>query len=512
LGGHSLKATILVSKIHKEMNVKIPLAEVFNSSTIKELANYMANSEENKYKSIKPTVKKKYYELSAAQGRLYIVQQLRPESTSYNIPDMVYLDKSTDIAGVERAFRELIKRHESFRTSFKMVEGKPAQEIHDFDTIDFAIEHFDPALGDEIEHAFVRPFDLSKAPLLRAGLIRTQEHNILLVDMHHIISDGLSHNVLKNEFMALYEGKELQPLPLQYKDYAEWQNSPAQREATKKQEKYWLNQFSDGVPLLNLPTDYPRKAVKSFIGDHLIFEIGSDQVRALKEIALQEDVTLFMLLLALFNVALAKVTGQEDIAVGAAVSGRVHPDLESLVGMFVNMLALRNYPGGDKHFTAFLKEVRERTLKAFDNQDCQFEDLVEQLLETRDPSRSPLFDVVFAIQGADAAPAAGKSHSVTPREFRYKRQISRFDLTLVAIDLNDALRFRIEYSTELFARETIERFAGYFKEIIAFVLENKNIKLRDIQVSHDMEDSEAEMVDIDFGFGDLNMEYDNGNQ
>lgn len=522
LGGHSLKATILVSKIHKEMNIKIPLAEVFNSSTIKELAAYMAGLAENKYTSISPAPVKQYYELSAAQRRLFVVQQMKPGSTNYNIPDIRFLDKNLDISKIERVFCQLIKRHESFRTSFKIKDETPVQEIHDFETIDFAIENYDAGLGEQIEETFVRPFDLGRAPLLRVGLMQTPQYNVLLIDMHHIIADGLSHNVLRNEFMALYEGKELQPLRLQYKDYAYWQNTSVQREAIKQQEKYWLDQFADGVPLLNLPTDYPRTAVKSVNGDNFWFQIDSAHRQALKEIVLQEDVTPFMLLLALYNIALAKVTGQDDIVVGTAVSGRVHPDLESLVGMFVNMLALRNRPVGEKHFSDFLKEIRQSSLAAFDNQDCQFEDLVDQLLETRAPGRSPLFDVVFSIQTIDdthkasQTTAANDSHHTEPganppsQHFRYKRQISRFDLTLVAFDLPDTLKFRVEYSTDLFTRETIQRFTGYFKEIIAIVTENKHIKLKDIQVSHDLEDSDAEMVEIDFGFGNLDMEYDNG--
>jgi amino acid adenylation domain-containing protein len=506
LGGNSLKAAILVSKLHKELNVEISLVDIFAAPTIEELSEYIKHSKEQKYISIKPVDEKPYYQVSSAQKRLFLVQQLQPESTNYNTPITFPLDKNLDIDSIERTFRELIKRHEIFRTSFELIDETPVQVIHDYDTIDFAIEHYRSAPGDEIENAFVRPFDLSRAPLLRAGVIKTPENNILLIDMHHIVSDGLSLDVLKNEFLALHEGKELQPLKLQYKDYSEWQNSPAQRENIKKLQEYWLSKFSDGVPLLNLPTDYSRPVVKSIAGDHLWFEIDTNQSQALKEIALAEDVTLFMLLLAIFNVSLAKVTSQDDIVVGTAVSGRVHPDLEPLVGMFVNMLSLRTYPIGDKHFNHFLKEVREITLGAFENQDYPFEDLVDQLLETRDPSRSPLFDVVFSMQNVDGAPAAHQNTAKKPKEFSYKRQISRFDLTMVALDNKDKLKFRIEFSSYLFARETIERFVGYFEEIIASIVENKKVKLKDIEVSHDMEDSEAEMVQIDFDFGDLNLE------
>ncbi|MCR3761958.1 polyketide synthase, partial [Clostridium felsineum] len=218
-------------------------------------------------------------------------------------------------------------------------------------------------------------FDLKKAPLFRVELVENKEKTYLLIDMHHIISDGVSMGILINEFAELYNGGSLKPLKLQYKDFTAWQNTFLKSEEIKKQEKYWINRFSDEVPVLNMPNDYERPVLKSFEGESVEFKINKNLTKELRSLTQRMGMTMHMLLLSAFNILLSKYTGQEDIVIGTPIAGRPHIDLQNIVGMFVNTLALRNKPEGDKKYIDFLKEVRENSLKAYENQSYQIEDL-----------------------------------------------------------------------------------------------------------------------------------------
>ncbi|MCP5101763.1 MAG: non-ribosomal peptide synthetase, partial [bacterium] len=312
LGGHSLKATVLISRIHKALDVKIPLEEVFQRPTIKELAVFIKDAAVDRHVSIQVTGKEEYYVLSSAQKRLYILQQLNVNSTGYNMPYIFPLTGEIDRDRLEQTFKKLIQRHESLRTSFHMVENEPVQFVHE--SIEFEIEN----LGiNEKPPAFIRAFNLSLAPLLRVGLVEPSEGNpILLVDMHHIIADGASQEILQNEFMALYTGEELEPLRIQYKDYVRWQNSEAEKESIKEQETYWIGEFNEEIPVLDLPVDSPRPAVQSFEGNMIRFTIAKEDEVRIRELAARSESTLFMVLLTMFNVLLSKLSSQEDIVVG----------------------------------------------------------------------------------------------------------------------------------------------------------------------------------------------------
>jgi len=248
---------------------------------------------------------------------------------------------------MENTFRKLIQRHESFRTSFEMVEGEPVQRIHK--EIHFKIEDSIPGGAPSetlpestIEH-FIRPFDLSKPLLLRVGLIKLEEEkHIFILDTHHIITDGFSKDILTRDFLSLYSGEVSEPLKLQYKDFSEWQNSTVQQASIKNQQIYWTDLFKDEVPVLNLPFDYPRPAIQSFEGDVLRFFLDKEKTGGLRKLAAKVDVTVFMALLGVFYVFLWKLGGQEDIVVGTPIIGRRHPELGPIIGMFVNTLAIRN--------------------------------------------------------------------------------------------------------------------------------------------------------------------------
>jgi amino acid adenylation domain-containing protein len=353
----------------------------------------------------------------------------------------------------------------------------------------------------EITRQFIVPFELDKVPLLRIGLIDIGEsRHILMIDMHHIISDRASVAVLIKEVRQLYQGEELPALRNQYKDFSQWQNKGKEKEWIIKQENFWLKEFEDGVPVLDLPTDYARPMLQSFEGDSIDFGIQKEQVDKLNSLAAGSGATMFMVLLAVFNVFFSKLSGQGDIIVGTAIEGRGHEDLRQMIGVFVNTLPLRNYPGGNKTFAVFLDEVRRRTLKAFDNQDYQFEDLVEKVVIKRDASHNPLFDVMFQYEKTRETQERIQGLKLTP--LSYGHSLSKFDINLLALESKDHLHFVIDYCTKLFKRETVRRFVTFFMNILAAILNDPSTGISDIDVL-----PEEEKQQILYDFNDTGAEY-----
>jgi amino acid adenylation domain-containing protein len=462
LGGHSLKATVLVSRLNKVLGANVLLAEMFTYPTIRELAGHIEGSGRVIHADIEPVEEKEYYPLSPAQKRLYVLQQMDKNNMSYNMPGAVIVEGDLEKEKLTRVFKRLIERHESLRTSFQVVNDEPVQRIHD--EPEFEIENY-PATE---EGAFIRPFDLSRAPLLRLGLIKTGEKtHTLMFDMHHIITDGTSQGIFTREFMQLYAGRELPLLNLQYKDYSQWLRSAVRTEALKKQEVYWLNRFKGEAPVLALPYDSPRPAVSRFEGDRQGFLLEEGETAALRRKAARHEATLYMILLAVFNVLLWKLSGQEDIIVGTPIAARRHADLEPIIGMFVNTLAMRHFPSGEKTFKAFLNEVKTNTLKAFENQEYPFEELVEKANVPRDAGRNPLFDVMFALQNWERG--GGEIPGLVLKPYPFENRTAKFDLNLDAVEMAGCIAFSLEYGTALFKEDTIKRFSGYLTKIITHV-------------------------------------------
>ncbi|MDQ1353044.1 MAG: hypothetical protein QG657_3350, partial [Acidobacteriota bacterium] len=506
LGGHSLKATILTAKIHKFFHVKIPLTQIFLLPTVRELGQYIKEAVEDKYLAVEPVEKQEYYVLSSAQQRLYILQQMDAGGTTYHIPNAYVVEGELDMMGLDMVFRKLIQRHEILRTSFIVANEEPVQRVHD--EVEFKIE----VLGGRDKGAsvsnFIRPFELSHAPLMRVGVIKEAEtRHILVVDIHHIVTDGTSMELLIKEFKLFYMGQELPPLHLQYKDYARWQSRGEQIEVIRQQEAYWLEQFSGEVPVLELPTDFPRPAVQSFEGRSLGFELSATEMKDLKQMAVEEGVTLYMLLQTVTTIFLAKLTNQEDIILGTPTAGRRHADLERLIGMFVNTLAMRNFPVAEKRFREFLGEVKERTLAAFENQDYQFEDLVERVLAKRDMGRNPLFDVGFVLQNLDVQGNIPDKNitgitGLTVKPYASELQSAKFDITLICFEGPDGLIITVEYCSRLFKEATIKRFINYYRNIISAVLGNAEGKIAAVEII-----SEEEKRQLLEEFNDTGVSY-----
>jgi len=500
LGGHSLKAITLETSINKIFETKIPMAEIFKNPTVKELSSYVEKASKHKYISIKPAPGMDYYPLSSAQKRLFFLHHFQPENESYNVPFLLILEGEVDKKRLEETFKKLMARHESLRTSFHLIETGPVQKIHHPGNLEFEIEYYETPNPDEIIGCFFRCFDLSKAPLLRVGLVNllpqrpgepgsdSLEHShLLLVDMHHIITDAFSMSVFIKDFLQLYENQELPPNPLQYKDYAVWENSEEQKLSLKIQENYWLKLFmGKDIPALMLPCDYDRPLHQSSEGDEVGFIIGNEETKTLKAIALEENVTLYMLLLSLITILLSKLSGQDSIIVGTAIAGRRHDDLKSILGYFLNTLPLWNCPRGEQTFLSFLNEVKETVLNAFENQDYPLDDLVEKVVVNRVGNRMPLFDVTFGLEHPEKP--SEWSHTLKLKPYtHFERKVSTYDMMIVATEHNDKLTFRIKFKTTLFKKETIQRFISYFHRIIEIVIENPLIQLKTVEIATDDE-------------------------
>ncbi|MCR4435862.1 MAG: amino acid adenylation domain-containing protein [Clostridiales bacterium] len=481
LGGDSLSLISLVSKLNKHFNIQVPLEELYKVRTIKELGTYIKSAQKSLYIPIEPVEEQEYYPMSSAQKRLFVLMRLEEDSIAYNMPGIMVLEGKLDRTRFENAFAELIKRHEAFRTSFKMVDGKPVQKISD--RVDFNIDFMesDETAVKEIIETFIRPFDLSKAPLLRVKLVKLAENrHILLLDLHHIICDGASMEILLHDLDKLYAGESLPALRIQYKDYCAWQNGLYHSDYIKKQEENWLNILSGEIPVLDLPTDYPRPSIQSYEGDILYFHAGKELSRSIKKLANQMGATLYMVLLAAYNVLLYKYSGQEDILVGAPIVGRRHADLEGIMGMFVNTLVMRNYPTASKKFSEFLEEVKAQALKAYENQDYPFEELVGKLKLRRDLSRNPLFDTMFVLQHVDTAEIKIGDLKLTP--YKDIHRIAKFDLLLEAVERDEDIVFSLEYCTKLFKKATIERLIAHFTNILGIIASNPEKLLGEVDM------------------------------
>ncbi|HLP62280.1 MAG TPA: amino acid adenylation domain-containing protein, partial [Candidatus Deferrimicrobium sp.] len=498
LGGDSLKAMLMIQKIHKELGVRIPLAEFFKNPTVKGQAGYIARSEKKIYDSIPLVEKKEYYPQSSAQRRIYVIHRMEENSIRYNITHAVTIEGEIDESRFQGIFARIIKRHESLRTSFLMINDEAVQIVHE--EAEFEIGYYKDYTDFQKSS-----FNLSHAPLLRVALLKIAEKkHLLLLDIHHIIADGASIDILQDEIISIYNGEELPPLPVNYKDYAGWQNREKNSQRIHEQGKYWQEVFAGEIPFLNLPTDYKRPVLQSFDGSRLNFEISIDMTAKLKALALATGATMYMVVLAVYTIFLAKISGQDDIVIGTPASGRSHTDLEKIIGMFVNTLTLRNYPSGEKEFLHYLSEIKDSTVKAFENQDYQYEDLVDQVVKDRDISRNPLFDTMFVMQ-QNTVVREPDIPGLKIKPYEHENTTSKFDLTLEGKEDNERLLFWFEYSTKLFKHETIGRFIAYFINIIKGVVENSREKISDFEII-----TEAEKKLVLFDFNDTGIAYPMG--
>ena len=494
IGGDSLKGITLISKIKKVLNVELPIQKLFDLRTVKQMAEFIDLSKREVQIDIASVEEREFYEVSSAQKRMYLLQHFDEENICYNIPGSLIIEGNLDKSKLAFAIKKLVSRHESLRTSFELIDNNVVQIIQK--EINFELECISASEADieAIAKDFIKPFSLAKYPLFRTKLVAlSQTKHILMMDLHHIIFDGVSLGVVVKDLAAFYQDVNPEPLRIQYKDFSAWQNTILKSEEFKKKENYWLEQFSDGIPVLNMPLDFSRPPVQSFEGDRIFFETDKDLTRELNALASKNGVTLFMLLLAAYNVLLMRYTAQEDFIVGVPIAGRTHSDLENMVGMFVNTLAMRNKPQGDKSFEKFIMDVKQNALNAYANQEYQFEELVEKLNVKRDMGRNPIFDTMFVLQSMNTSQIEMENIKITVKPLDFK--ISKFDFTLQAQEAEGKIKFDLEYCTKLFEKQTMGRFAGHFKNLLTDIAQNSDKKLSEYEI---MSEDEKNQILVDF--------------
>ncbi|MFC4306451.1 condensation domain-containing protein, partial [Cohnella boryungensis] len=485
IGGHSLKAATLAARLHQEFHCRLAMRDIFRYPTLRGMAELLEQSAamagEDRHERIPRMAEQAHYPLSSAQNRLFVLQAMDRQSTAYHLPTAIRITGPLDRAKLLLAIRTLSERHETLRTSFEWVEGAPMQRVWDEPIPEIEYEVQQEADPDVCLREFVRPFDLDRSPLFRVKLIRrTAQDHLLLMDMHHLIADGVSTAALAEQFVRLYEGQRLDALPVQYKDYAAWQTDWLGGAESREQERYWLAQLAGEAPTLQLPTDYDRPARLEYAGDSVFVSMGADLTGQMKAQGSRTGTTLYMALLGLFATLLQRYSGQPEIWIGSPVAGRPHADLAELIGMFVNTIVLRNRIEGSRTFAELLQEVKATVIGALDHERYPFEELVDKLGVRRDTSRNPLFDVMFVLQNTGAGEVGTNQTRFEPLENR--RTTAKFDLTLEVVEKDGELRCHFEYRTSLFRRETVERMARHFLRLAEQAASDPEQRLNDISL------------------------------
>jgi amino acid adenylation domain-containing protein/FkbM family methyltransferase len=498
LGGHSLLATQLMSRVRTAFGIEIPLRTLFAAPTVAELGQQIEfvirSGAGAQSPPILPVSREQSLPLSFAQQRLWFIDQLAQGSSSYNHTAALRLNGQLNIEALEYTFSEIVRRHETLRTTFEAVDGQPRQIIHSARSFSLPVTDFShlaaaerestvrEMAAEELQHLF----DLRRGPLLRVRLLGLSEtEHVVLFTAHHIVTDGWSLGVLVKEVATLYSAyledlpSPLPELAIQYADFAHWQREWLQGEVLEEQLSYWRERLAGAPALLELPTDRARPAVQSFRGAHYSFSVPAELTGELQQLSRREGVTLFMTLLAAFQTLLWRYSGEQDIVVGADVANRNRQETEGLIGFFVNMLVLRTRVAGEESFAELLRQVREVCLGGYAHQDVPFEKLVEELQPERSMSHTPLFQVVFVLQNAPVGELELPGLQLSSVEVDHP--IAKFDLTLLMEEREGQLGATLEYNTDLFDVETIERMSRHLLTLLqAVVALNPQPRLSDL--------------------------------
>ncbi|MDZ7342104.1 MAG: non-ribosomal peptide synthase/polyketide synthase, partial [candidate division KSB1 bacterium] len=497
LGGHSLLATQLVSRIRDEFEIELPLRSIFEVPFVAELAKKIdiAKLSEPGLEAppIVPISRDQELPLSFAQQRLWFLDQLEPNSPFYNIPEAVRFKGHLDVDALEQSLNEVVRRHESLRTTFHAKGGKPYQVIHPEMTIPLRKidlrrlprEDRESHIQEIARQEGQTPFDLTIGPLLRATLVQVDADDyVVFYTMHHIIGDDWSTTVLVREITLCYDAfthqrpSPLPELPIQYADFAYWQQQWLQGEVLEAQLNYWKQQLAGAPQRLELPTDRPRPPVQTFNGSYKTFRLSESLSQAIKELCNREGTTLFMTLLAAFQTLMYRYSGQDDIAVGSPIANRTRAELENIVGFFVNTLVFRTDLSGRPTFKELLQRVRNVALGAYAHQDLPFEKLVDAIQPQRDLSHSPLFQVMFVIQNVPGQPTNVSGVTISPVENH--SGTSKFDLTMFMLEEGNNLAGALEYNTDLFDETTIDRMLRHFENLLAQVVAAPEMRIDQI--------------------------------
>jgi amino acid adenylation domain-containing protein len=506
MGGHSLLATKVISRLREALKVELPIYTLFEASTVADLADRIERvlhqgdrTSDSPHEPILPAPQDGELPLSFAQARLWFLNQLEGPSATHNIPVALHITGSLDKKYLEQAVTEILRRHEVLRTTFSVVDSTPVQAIAPsvltIPVVDLQAlpegEKFSEAQRLASEEA-QRPFDISKDSLVRVTLLHLgEEDHVLLVTIHHIVTDGWSTGIFIQELSTLYEAfyqgepSPLPELPIQYADFAYWQRQWLKGEVLETQLNYSKQQLTGAPALLELPTDRPRPSVQSFRGGVEYFQLNAELTQKLKTLSRNSGATLYMTLLAAFVTLLSRYSGQEDVVVGSPIANRTRSELESLIGFFVNSLVLRTDLQGNPTFCELLDRVRQVALDAYAHQDVPFEELVEVLQPERHVNYHPLFQVMFVLQNVPRQKLELPGATLTP--WKVETNTAKFDLNLLMEDTPEGLKGAWEYKSDLFDATTIARMAGHFQTLLEAIAANPDQHVLELPLLNDAE-------------------------
>nr|WP_154958159.1 SDR family NAD(P)-dependent oxidoreductase [Paenibacillus xylanexedens] len=477
LGGDSIFAMSIASEIEKAMNISVNVQQIMTYPTVAELAAHIDLNEKTDHsgKYGRVEMESELVRVSSGQQRLYVTQQLNPEDTSYNIPMMIKIEGELDIERLKSVFNMLVKRHESLRTSFEFADDVLMQRFHS--QVDFEVTER-LLLDSEVDlHVtkYVKPFNLQKAPLIRAELLTvmnaTKPTHFLMVDIHHIIADGISVNILCKEFVSLYKGVSLPEVKFHYREYSQWQQEVFYRsEEFLQQEQYWMKTLSGPLEELTLPDDYPTISSKSNAGGKIFFETDPILTEQIRQLSINTKSTLFMIMAAAYTLVLSKYAQQNEVIFGVPVSGRNNQNLESVLGMFANTLVFRNEVDARITWEEFQSRVKQQALEAYANPNYPFERLVRKLGSYGDGTQHPLFNCMLIQHNLEALQFEG--HEVTFKVQMLNHSMAKYDITLQFTDNKDDLQLVFEYRLDRFKRETVDAMSRDVLSVLRKVVEN----------------------------------------
>lgn len=502
IGGNSLKASRLIGLIAKKFEINLTFEELFSLPTVKKLAAFIQESSRiERFSVIKPFKESGAFITTPMQKKIYFMEHFQNIGTTYNVSIGLKITGKYYPDKIQRTFQKLVDRHEALRTNFSTENGEIKQIVHP--TLKVNMELIRPDVEEQIVRQFIRPFNLETDTLIRMAINEISESEcILFLDTHHIVTDRISVKILLDDFFSLYEEKEIALLSVQYKDFAIWHEKQKEERYYLEHEAYWKNQLKGDLPILEFPTDFSRPKIQSYQGAALPFEVNGPLLDQLKKLAHKNNTTLYMVLLAAFQVLLYKYSGQEDIIIGTPVAGRYHPDVGKTVGMFVNTLPIRSFPASQKSFTSFLNETKKTAVDAIKHQSYPIEEILQDLKVIKDPSRNPLFDMVFVMQNMGLNGL--EIDDLNIKEIPILSNTAKFDLTLEAIETVDTIAFNVEYCRDLFKENTINRLIHHYENILKEIIERPSQLLSSINIL-----SEEERQELLFQFNDTARKFPN---
>ena len=497
LGANSIHLIQVAGKIHADLGIELSILDLFNTPIIKDQAEKIQSSQKTNYNEIPNVAQAESYTASSSQFRLWILSQYEESSLAYHMPDYLEIETAFNITLFKKAIFAVIERHEILRTVFTNIQGEFRQVVKESNELNFTIDYKDfrrtnnteQAVASYIETDSYVQFDFENGPLIRMALLHTGEDNyVFYYNMHHVISDGWSKNILARDVMAYYKAFvtntacELPELSIQYKDYASWQQAQLSSNAFQKHKEFWLEQLAGTLPVFDLPSTKIRPKVYNYSGKRLVTYLSPETTQTLKQYCTEKQGTLFVGLLAIWKILLRKYSGQEDIIMGSPVSGRDHLDLQDQIGFYVNTLALRNTVDTTQNFDAFFEGIKQRTLQSFEHQMYPFDKLVEHLSISRDMSRNPVFDIFLTLQNTGEV---NENLNISPDLYNTIEdaggELAKFDVSIHFKEVGKGLYFQITYNTEVYEETMIRQLMNHYKALTANLLATPTTTIDDVK-------------------------------